>query len=150
MKVILQDDITGLGEEGDICDVTPGYARNYLFRKTIAVPYSKHEETLLGNRHEAIQKRKEEKRLQAASVIERIEAESLSFSMAAGETGKLFGSITTSSISQELAKRGITVDRKRIEIPNQSLRNIGEYNIRIRLYENQSAKLKVLIESSSN
>ena len=70
--------------------------------------------------------------------------------MAAGENGKLFGSITNSTISQELAKKGITVDRKRIEIPNHSLRNIGEYNIRIRLYENQSAELKVIIESSNN
>ena len=150
MKVILQDDVTGLGEEGDICEVSSGYARNYLFRKTIAVPYSKHEETLLGHRHAAIQKRREEKRLQAASVIEQIEAESLTFLMAAGESGKLFGSITNTSISQELAKRGITVDRKRIEIPNQSLRNIGEYSIRIRLYENQSAMLKVLIKSNSD
>ena len=67
--------------------------------------------------------------------------------MSAGASGKLFGSITNVAIAGELDRRGFDVDRRRIEVPDHSLKMIGEHTVRIRLYENQSANVKVVIEA---
>lgn len=150
MKVILQQDVLGLGEEGDVCDVAPGYARNFLFRKQAALPFTDHAITLIDHRREAIERRKEEKRVGAAGLRERLEAEELTFRMTAGVSGKLFGSITSVAIAGELERRGFDVDRRRIEVPDHSLKLVGEHTVRIRLYENQAADVKVTIESDAD
>lgn len=150
MKVILQQDVLGLGEEGDVCDVASGYARNFLFRRQAALPFSEHATTLIEHRREAIERRKEEKRVGAAGLRERLEAEQLTFRMTAGVSGKLFGSITSAAVAAELERRGFEVDRRRIEVPDHSLKMVGEHTVRVRLYENQAANVKVTIESDSD
>lgn len=150
MKVILQQDVAGLGEEGDVREVANGYARNFLFRKQAAMPFTKHAMTLLEHRREGIERRKEEKRVGAASLRERLENEELTFRMNAGASGKLFGSITSVAIAGELERRGYELDRRRIEVPDHSLKMIGEHAVRVRLYENQSANVKVTIEADDD
>ena len=147
MKVILQQDVPGLGEEGDVCEVATGYARNFLFRRQAALPFTKDAMTRLDHRRDAIERRKEEKRAGAAGLCERLEGEELTFRMTAGVSGKLFGSITNVAIAGELERRGYDVDRRRIEVPDHSLKMIGDHTVRIRLYENQSANVKVVIEA---
>ena len=147
MKVILQHDVAGLGEEGDVCEVATGYARNFLFRTRAALPFTRHAMTLLDHRRDGIERRKEDKRTGAAGLRERLENEELTFRMTAGVSGKLFGSITNVAIAGELERRGYEVDRRRIEVPDHSLKMIGEHTVRIRLYENQSANVKVVIEA---
>ena len=143
--VILQEDVIGLGEEGDVCDVSPGYARNFLLRQKAAVPYSTQAVAQLEHRREAIEKRKADKRASAASLRERLEGETLTFEMTAGDTGKLFGSITNAAIAAELESRGYDIDRRRVEVPDHSLKTVGEHEVRLRLYESESATLKVVI-----
>lgn len=150
MKVILQADVPGVGEEGDICDVASGYARNYLFRQQAAVPYSSHAVTLLDHRRGTIERRKEEKRAGAAGLRERLENEDLTFHMTAGTSGKLFGSVTSVAIAAELEKRGYSIDRRRIEVPDHSLKLVGEHEVRVRLYESQAATLRVVIEPDAH
>lgn len=150
MKVILQQDVAGLGEEGDVCEVATGYARNFLFRRQVALPFTRHAMTLLEHRREAIERRKEEKRVGAAGLRERLENEELAFRMTAGVSGKLFGSITSVAIAGELERRGYQIDRRRIEVPDHSLKMIGEHTVRVRLYENQSANVKVTIEADND
>ena len=145
MKVILQEDVLGLGEEGDVCEVAAGYARNFLLRQKAAVPYSTHAVAQLEHHRDAIEKRKADKRASAVSLRDRIEAETLTFEMTAGDTGKLFGSITNAAIAAELESRGYEIDRRRIEVPDHSLKTIGEHEVRLRLYESESANLKVII-----
>ena len=147
MKVILQQDVPGLGEEGDVCEVATGYARNFLFRRQAALPFTKDAMTRLEHRRDAIERRKEEKRTGAAGLCERLEGEELTFRMTAGASGKLFGSITNVAIAGELERRGYDVDRRRIEVPDHSLKMIGDHTVRIRLYESQSANVKVVIEA---
>jgi len=84
MKVILNHDVAGLGEEGDIRDVTNGYARNYLIPKKFALAYTKHNLTQIESRRAAIEQRKEEKRKEAMGIKERLESEELTFTMPAG------------------------------------------------------------------
>jgi len=146
MKVILNQDVTGLGEEGDIKDVASGYARNFLLPQKLAVPHTKEFLAQLEHKRTAIEKRKETKRLEAAGLKERLEAEEIKFSLPAGENGKLFGSVNNANVVTELEKKGYTIEKKRIEIPEHTIRNTGTYKIRIRLYDKEEATVKLTVE----
>ena len=146
IKIIMQSDILNLGEEGDVCEVALGYARNYLFPKKYAVPYNKHNLTILNQRRRAIEKKKAEKRLNAQELKQKIENEVLIFKMPAGENGKLFGSITNGLVAEELQKKGYALEKKRIELPEHHIKLVGNYTATIKLYENEQASLKIIIE----
>ncbi len=149
MKVILNQDVVGLGEEGDIKDVADGYARNFLLPKKLAVPHTKQFLAMLEHKRASIEKRKEEKRLEAAGLKERLEAEEIRFSVPAGENGKLFGSVNNVNVAAELEKKGFTIEKKRIEIPEHAIRNVGVYKIRIRLYDKEEATIKLVVEGTA-
>ena len=148
MKVILNQDVTGLGEEGDIREVANGYARNYLLPKNLALPYTKKNLTQLEARRTAIESRKEEKRREAMSVKERLESEELVFTMPAGDSGKLFGSVNNAMVVQELEKRGYSIEKKRVEVPEHNIRMIGSYAVKVKLYGNEEAELNVVVEAA--
>lgn len=149
MKVILNQDLSTLGEEGDIVDVAPGYARNYLLPKKLVVLHNAANLSVLATRKHAIEKKKEDKRKAAASDKEKILATALVLQMPAGENGKLFGSVTSQTIAEELAKLDIHVEKKKIEIPGHILKQTGEFKVTVKLYGNESAELKVQIAAMS-
>jgi large subunit ribosomal protein L9 len=146
MKVILNEDVTNLGEEGDVREVADGYGRNYLIPKKLAVLESKANMKMFDSRRETIEKRKEEKRTTAKSLRERLEAEPFTIQRSAGDTGRLFGGVTNAAVAEELEKNGIKVERKRIELPEHTLKTIGTFNVRIKLYDKEVAKLKLIIQ----
>jgi large subunit ribosomal protein L9 len=148
MKIILNQDVVGLGEEGDVREVADGYARNYLIPRKLAVQHTKANLAQLDGRKTAIEGRKEEKRKEAMSLKERLEAEELLFSMPAGESGKLFGSVNNSLIAVELEKKGYALEKRRIEVPEHHLRQVGSYIVKIKLYGNEEASLKVVVEAA--
>jgi large subunit ribosomal protein L9 len=148
MKIILVQDVSGLGEEGDVREVANGYARNMLVPKKLAVPYSRANLLQLEQRRAGIEKRKQEKQREAMGLRERLEAEELLFTMPAGESGKLFGSVNNAIIAQELEKRGYTLERKRIEVPDHNIRQVGSYTVKVRLYGSEEANLKVVVEAA--
>jgi large subunit ribosomal protein L9 len=145
MKVILNTDIPNLGEEGDILNVSPGYARNYLLPKGLVSMYNKTNLSILEGRKKAIEKRREEKRLNAQSLKQRISSGEVEFTMPAGDNGKLFGAVTAQMVVEELEKQGMTVERKKVDIPGHTLKALGNYKIRIRLYGDEEAELNVKI-----
>ncbi|HET6449685.1 MAG TPA: 50S ribosomal protein L9 [Spirochaetia bacterium] len=149
MKVILNQDVTGLGEEGDIKDVADGYARNFLLPKKLAVPHTREFLVMLEHKRAAIEKRKEAKRLEAAGLKERLEAEEIRFSVPAGENGKLFGSVNNVNVATELEKKGFAIEKKRIEIPDHAIRSVGTYKVRIRLYDKEEAMIKLVVEGTA-
>jgi large subunit ribosomal protein L9 len=148
MKVILNQDVAGLGEEGDIKEVANGYARNYLLPKKFALPYTKQNVTQLETRRSAIEQRKEEKRREAMGIKERLESEELVFTMPAGDSGKLFGSVNNAMVVQELENRGYSVEKKRVEVPEHNIRMVGNYTVKVKLYGTEEAQLKVLVEAA--
>ena len=149
MKVILNQDIQNLGEEGDVKSVASGYGRNFLLPKGMAVPFTKKYINIFEQRKEQILKKKEEKKQQAQGLKERIEViEGLVITMPAGESGKLFGSVNNSVIADALAKEGISVEKKKIEIPAHNIKMTGNYTIKVRLYNNQTASLKIVIAAA--
>ncbi len=146
MKVILNSDVASLGEEGDVLDVAPGYARNYLLPQGLVLEYNKRNVAQIEERREQIEQRKDEKRTAAMGVKERLETEDLVISMTAGRNGKLFGSVTSSTIADRLTANGIDVERKKIEVPDKSIKAVGNYKVKIRLYGGAEAVLTVRVE----
>jgi large subunit ribosomal protein L9 len=146
MKVILNTDVANLGEEGDVKDVAGGYARNYLIPNGMVLPYSRQNLALIESRRATIEKRKEEKRQQAKSARERLEEEPVTIQMTAGEKGKLFGSVTSHAIAEQLEKKGIDVERKKIDIDGGTIKTLGTHTVRVRLYGDEEAQLKVVVE----
>lgn len=149
MKIILNQDVHALGEEGDVVVVKDGYARNYLLPKGYAVLFNKANQALFASRAAAIEKRKEEKRKAAASVKERLDAMSLTLVVSAGDSGKLFGSVTNHMVQEALAKEGIDIERKRIEVASHAIKMIGSYSVKVRLYEGETAQVKIEVVSEA-
>ncbi|MDR3312001.1 MAG: 50S ribosomal protein L9 [Spirochaetaceae bacterium] len=147
MKIILNEDVKYLGEEGDVKIVTPGYARNYLLPRKLAVPYNDLTVTFFESRKEEIEQRKQAKRNDAAGVKERLEAAVVIFSLSAGPTGKLYGAVTNQTVADELGKQGFDVDRKRIEVPGLTIKHTGKYTVTVHLYENQNAAVTVQVNA---
>jgi large subunit ribosomal protein L9 len=143
MKVILNQDVQNLGEMGDTKEVAAGYACNCLFPRGLALPLNTKTLSFFERRKQEIESHKEEKRQSSASLREKIEAQDVSFTMPAGANGKLFGAVTNQTIADELLRRNITVDRKKIEIPDKALKSVGNYKVIIHLYEKEQATLKV-------
>lgn len=149
MKVILNQDLHPLGEEGDVKDVAKGYARNYLFPRGIALPYNESTIKLFEGRREEIEGRKAEKRRDAAGIKEKLEGLELLITMPAGPNGKLYGAVTSQTIADELAKQGFPLERKRIEVPGNSFKSVGKYKVTVKLYENAGAEVSVSIEGQA-
>jgi large subunit ribosomal protein L9 len=147
MKVILNKDLNPLGEEGDIKEVAKGYARNYLFPRGIAVPYTEKTVKLFEARREEIEARKSAKRQDASGLKERLEALELVLSMPAGANGKLYGAVTSQTMVEELARQGFPVERKKIELPGNTFKSVGKYKVTIKLYESASAEVNVTVEA---
>jgi len=145
MKVILNKDLSTLGEEGDVKEVAKGYARNYLFPRGIALPYTPRMIQLIEGRRAEIEARKEQKRLDARGIKEKLDAFELSLTMPAGANGKLYGAVTNQTIADELAKNGFQIERKRIELAGNGFKSVGKYKALIKLYENHSAEISITI-----
>jgi large subunit ribosomal protein L9 len=148
MRVILYQDVAGLGEEGDIKEVARGYARNFLLPKKFAVPHTKENLAVLEHRRASIEKRKDDKRQEALGLKERLEQEQITFAVPAGGNGKLFGSVSNALVATELEKRGYQIEKKRIEIPEHTIRAVGTYKVRIKLYDKEEALVKVVVEGA--
>jgi len=145
MKVILNKDLAPLGEEGDVKDVAKGYARNFLFPRGIALPYNEKTIKLFESRREEIEARKIQKRSDAAGIREKLESLTMEITMPAGANGKLYGAVTSQTVADELAKQGYQIERKRIELPVASIKNVGKYKVLIKLYESAAAELTISV-----
>ncbi len=149
MKVILNQDVMGLGEEGDIKEVANGYARNFLLPKKLAVLNTRENLAVLEHKRTAIETRKDEKRKEAQGLRERLEAEEIKFSVPAGENGKLFGSVNNTLVAVELEKKGFQIEKKRIEIPEHTIRSVGTYKVKVKLYDKEEAVIKLIVEGAA-
>ncbi len=145
MKIILNQDVYNLGEEGDVREVANGYARNYLLPKGLAVPYNNANIAIFKHKAAAIEKRKAEKREAALSQKERLENLNLIIKMSAGDSGKLFGAVTSQTVVDALAKEGIHVEKKRVEVPSHTIKMLGSYQVTVKLYEKEVAIVKITV-----
>ena len=147
MKVILNQDVKHLGEEGDVKVVANGYARNYLLPRNLALPYNEMTVAYFEGRKAEIEARKEEKRKNAASLKDKLQAFTVRLVMPAGPNGKLYGAVTNQTVADELHKNEFDIERKRIEIPGNAIKSVGKYHATVRLYEAATAEIKIEVVS---
>jgi len=145
MKVILNQDVKGLGKKLDTVEVNEGYARNFLLPRKLAKLADNASESEAKSKKQAIQFKKDTEREKAESLKTKIEKTVVEFRLKLGEGNKLFGSVTNKEIKeklQELLK--IDIDKKKIELET-SVKTPGMYTANIKLYEGVIAKLKVRV-----
>ena len=149
MQVILRKDVQNLGETGDLVNVKDGFARNFLLPQGVAEVAT---EGALRNREQnavRIKAKQEKLHAEAVALAEKIEAiTKLEMAAKAGESGKLFGTITTKKLSEELQTvSGIEVDRKNITL-NAPINKVGEYKMLIKLTSKVKCELAVIVSAS--
>ena len=145
MKVILTTDVPKLGKSGELKQVADGYATNYLIPQSLAVPAAggayrawQHD---IASREEKRQREREEAEIAA----NRISSTTLTMGVKVGEGGKLYGSITSKDIADALARRGIEIDRHKIEL-EEPLKSLGTYKVAVKVYQGMTSEVTVVVE----
>jgi large subunit ribosomal protein L9 len=147
MKVILLKDVKGTGQKGQIKEVADGYARNFLFKRGLAVEATQGNLKNLQSQKKKEAEREKQAREQAQQLAEQLQQKDLVITVdKVGQEGKLFGSITSKQISQELNQQWqIQVDKKKIQL-DQPLRQLGATYVTIKLHPQVTARLHVLVD----
>lgn len=148
MKVILNEDVKYLGEEGDVKNVSRGYARNFLLPRALVVPYNDATVAIFAAKKAEIEKRKEVKRQNARSLKEKLEETQFEIVMPAGSNGKLYGAVTPTILVETLTKNGFEIEKKRIELSGAAIKSVGNYHAVIKLYESQTAEISFNVKAS--
>ncbi len=144
MQVILLEDIASLGKGGDLVKVSDGYARNYLIPKKKAILATEKNVKMLQHQKQQVQHRIGKTREDAQKLAERIDQFACTLPKAVGESGKLFGSVTSMEIETCLKENGILVDRKRILL-EEPIKSLGMFTVPIKLHADVTATLKVTV-----
>ena len=145
MKVILLKDVKGLGKEGDLVNAKDGYARNFLFPKNLAIEATPGNKKKWEEKRKLEEARKKKEFQEAMKLKERIETLNVELKGKAGEGGRLFGSITSSDISDALMEQHkIEIDRRKIELKD-NVKSLGITEVEVKVYPEVSARLKVKV-----
>lgn len=147
MKVILKQDVKKVGKKGDIVNVADGYGRNFLVARGLAVVESKKSLEIL-DEQKAEEAAEEAKRVEEAKeVAARMEKMMLTFTVKAGESGRVFGSVSTKQITEALNKQGIHIDKRKI-LDTNPIQTLGITNVRIELHKNVIGTIRVKLIGS--
>ena len=143
MKVILMQDIKGVGKKDEVINASDGYARNFLFPKKMAVEANTENMAKLKGRNDSKQHKKDVQKQEALDISKKLENITLTLKVKAGENGKIFGGVTAKEISEELNKQyQVKVDKKKIEL-KETIKTLGVRTLTIKLYEGVIGNLKI-------
>jgi len=145
MKVILKKDVRDLGRTGDMVNVKPGYARNFLFPRALAAEATESKIKEFEHWKRVATSRKKKAREEKTQVLEQIKKVTITFKLAAGDKDKLFGSVTTKDISDELNKQGFTVDKKDITIID-AIKVLGQHKAKVSFGDGLDTEIVVSVE----
>lgn len=142
MKVVLLQDVKSLGKKGDVCEVSEGYARNFLLGKKLAVEATAANLNTLKLQKANADRIAAEQLAEAQATAEKLSAATVTVEIKAGENGKTFGSVSAKEIAQALSDQGIEVDRKKIVLPDP-IKEFGTFDVKIKLHKDVAAAVKV-------
>jgi large subunit ribosomal protein L9 len=146
MKLLLEQDVKGTGKKGEIVDVSDGYARNFLLPRKLATPADAQAVNAANISKSAAAHKKFQAGVAARELAKQLEGAVITVKAKVGENGHLFGSITGKEVAAALAEqKQVEIDKKKIALA-EPIRALGEYNIRVSLYENTFALVKVVVE----
>jgi large subunit ribosomal protein L9 len=145
MQVILLEDLEGLGARGATVNVKPGHARNYLLPRKLAIPAT----SKAGNLYQELSRQKEAQReklvTQARAEAAKLEGLEINIPAQANEEDTLFGSVTGTDVADALAAAGHSVEKRRIEMPEENIKQLGRYEVQVRFMPEVSATVRVWV-----
>jgi len=143
-QVILRTDVADLGRAGEVVEVKPGYARNYLIPQGLAYSASEGNVRRLEGERQQTQLGMDRQKDRAEGLAAELEGRSVSFKVKAGEEGRLFGSVTTGDIAEQLASEGVTIDRRDIML-EEPIKDLGVFRVPVRLHADVRPELTVWV-----
>lgn len=145
MKVILQKDVKDVGKVGELVNVSNGFARNFLFPRKMAVEATEKRVSEWDHLKRVAEVKKKKVVAERQELLSKVSGTSLKFKASAGETDKLFGTVTTTEISKELEKQGFSISRKDIHL-EEPIKMVGTHKATIKLGEGLEASIQVVVE----
>jgi large subunit ribosomal protein L9 len=145
MKVIFLKDVDG-ANEGDMKEVKDGYARNYLFKNRLAVEATPANIKMLEKKLEEIKQREKNRVADAQKMAAQVSKVTVTMSKKAGETGKLYGAITSQELLDALKEQGVEIDKKQLEL-KEPLKELGTHDIKVHLYKEVRSSFKVVVNA---
>ncbi|MBI2121573.1 MAG: 50S ribosomal protein L9 [Candidatus Sungbacteria bacterium] len=146
MKVILFQDVPGLGRKNDVKDVSDGYARNFLFAKNLAKPANETALKSLAEQKSRVEKEKSAESQKFSVIVEKLKSLNLIFPVKLGEKGRAFGSVTAVKIRDSLKKQGIAVEKDWI-ILDEPIKTTGENMVKIKFPQGMEGEVRILVEA---
>ncbi len=144
MKVVLTQDVKGLGKKGELVNTSDGYARNFLFPRKLAMEANAQAMSELKNREAAEKHRIETEIAAAKASAAKIEGKTVKLSAKAGANGKLFGSVTSKDVAAEISKQfGLELDKRKVAV--EDIKSFGTYPVEVKLYNGISASMFVMV-----
>ncbi|CAI6079624.1 50S ribosomal protein L9 [Paenibacillus sp. JJ-100] len=144
MKVIFIKDMKGQGKKGQVKEVSEGYAQNFLLPRGIVRIATEGNMKTLDNQNAAEERRKQEEKEEAEALAKKLEAEVTELKAKSGEGGRLFGAITSKQIAEALSKKGLKVDKRKIEL-EEPIRTLGVTQVTVKVHPEVKATLKVQV-----
>jgi large subunit ribosomal protein L9 len=148
MQIILQEDIDKLGHRGDIVTVKPGYARNFLLPRKLAIEATTGNMKALERIRGALAKKTATELEAAQKQAALLNGVSLAFKRKTGENDQMFGSVTSADIAEGLAAQGFKIEKRQVQIPDP-LKALGEYGVTIKVFRDVTAEVKIHVEKES-
>ena len=148
MEVILKEDVNKLGARGDVVKVAEGYGRNFLLPRKLAIEANSGNKAVIVQMKAASVRRSAKEKSQAEELGKQFEGLSVSFQRRSGENDQLFGSVTSGDIAEAIAKKGINIDRRQIQL-HEPLKTLGEFTVPVKLHKEVTTHLKVVIEKEA-
>ncbi len=142
MRVILKQDVENLGSKGDIVEVAPGFGRNYLIPKRLALEVTSSNMKMIEIERQALKKKLEKERKSFEGLIQDLNQVALSFKRKAGEKDMIFGSVSSSDIKDALHELGFEIDKKKILL-EEPIKRLGNYSVPIKIFQEDKAEIKV-------
>lgn len=144
MDVILREDVEKLGTRGQVVTVAPGYARNFLLPKKLAVAATESNKKIVEQERQAGLRREAKENADASELAKMLNGVTLHISQKAGENDHLFGSVTSQDIAALLEKQGYTIDRRKIQMEG-AIKMLGEHKVPVRLHRDVTAEVTVIV-----
>jgi len=148
MEVILKEDVAKLGSRGDVVKVAEGYGRNFLLPRKLAIEASANNKAVIEQMKAASVRRSAKEKTQADELAKQFDGLSVTFQRRSGEGDQLFGSVTSGDIADALEKKSFHVDRRKIQL-HEPLKQIGEFDVPVKLHKDVTTHLKAVIEKES-
>ena len=148
MEVILKEDVAKLGSRGDVVKVAEGYGRNYLLPQKLAIEATSANRAVIEQMKAASVRRLAREKGDAEAIGKQLTGVELSFTRKTGEHDQLFGSVTSADIARELENKGVTIDRRKIQL-DEPLKAIGAFNVPIKLHKDVVVPVKVTIQKEA-